>query len=59
MKTLDEVRAILGEHRQVLREHYGVQELALFGSFARGEPSPVSDVDILGGCAASDGAQVL
>jgi len=47
MKTLEEVQAILNRYRQVLRERYGVQELALFGSYAREEPSPVSDVDIL------------
>jgi predicted nucleotidyltransferase len=47
MKTLNEIRSILSEHRQVLQERYGVEELALFGSYARGEQSPVSDVDIL------------
>jgi predicted nucleotidyltransferase len=47
MKTLEEIRAILTQHRQVLRERYGVQELALFGSYARGEQAPLSDVDIL------------
>jgi predicted nucleotidyltransferase len=47
MKTLNEIRVILSEHRQVLQERYGVEELALFGSYARGEQSPVSDVDIL------------
>jgi len=47
MKTLDEIRTILTEHRQFLQERYGVEELALFGSCARGEQSSVSDVDIL------------
>jgi predicted nucleotidyltransferase len=47
MKTLEEIRAILNQHRQVLRERYGVQELALFGSYARGDQAPLSDVDIL------------
>jgi len=47
MKTLNETRAILGDHRQLLQERYGVEELALFGSCARGEQSSVSDVDIL------------
>jgi predicted nucleotidyltransferase len=47
MKTLNEIRAILSEHRQILDERYGVQELAIFGSYARGDQSPVSDVDIL------------
>ncbi len=47
MKTLEEIRTILAQHRQVLQERYGVQDLALFGSYARGEQTPLSDVDIL------------
>jgi len=47
MRTRNEIVAILSEHRQVLQERYGVEELALFGSYARGEQSPMSDVDIL------------
>jgi predicted nucleotidyltransferase len=47
MKTLNEIRTILTEHRQFLQERYGVEELALFGSCVRGEQSSVSDVDIL------------
>ncbi len=30
-----------------LRERFGVKSLGLFGSIARGDPSPRSDVDIL------------
>jgi len=47
MKTLDEIRAILAQHQQVLRQRYGVQTIAIFGSCARGEQTPLSDVDIL------------
>ncbi len=47
MRTLDEVRAILAKHRRLLQEHYGVQDLAIFGSYAREEQTPLSDVDIL------------
>jgi len=47
MRTLDEVRAILAKHRQFLQERYGVQDLAIFGSYAREEQTPLSDVDIL------------
>lgn len=32
---------------QTLRERFGVKSLGLFGSIARGEASPRSDVDIL------------
>jgi predicted nucleotidyltransferase len=47
MRTRNEIVAILSEHRQVLQERYRVEELALFGSYAQGEQSPMSDVDIL------------
>ncbi|QWK09290.1 MAG: nucleotidyltransferase family protein [Thermoflexus hugenholtzii] len=47
MKTLEEIRAILIEHRQILRERYGVRDLAIFGSYARGEQTGMSDVDLL------------
>lgn len=30
-----------------LREHFGVEEIALFGSYARGEEKVGSDVDIM------------
>lgn len=30
-----------------LQEHFGVEEIALFGSYARGEENADSDVDIL------------
>jgi predicted nucleotidyltransferase len=36
----------LSEHRGLLRE-YGVKDIRLFGSVARGEAGPGSDVDIL------------
>ncbi|MFO8034725.1 MAG: nucleotidyltransferase family protein [Candidatus Bipolaricaulota bacterium] len=37
------LRSVLPE----LRKRYGVQKLALFGSFARGEPTSHSDLDLL------------
>jgi len=48
-RPLAEVRAILAELRQGLQSLYG-QRLAglyLFGSYARGEAEPESDVDVL------------
>jgi predicted nucleotidyltransferase len=42
----DEVLARLAAHRQELVER-GVTSLALFGSFARDEAGPDSDVDLL------------
>jgi predicted nucleotidyltransferase len=42
----DEALRILRDHREELRA-YGVKHLALFGSVARDEAGPDSDVDIL------------
>ena len=42
-----EALAILCEHKPVLAERFGVIELALFGSTARDEAGPDSDIDIL------------
>ena len=43
----DEVLWRLREHRDELRKRFGVKSLAVFGSVARGEAGPESDVDIL------------
>ncbi|MYI81979.1 MAG: nucleotidyltransferase family protein [Chloroflexi bacterium] len=42
-----ETLALLREHKPVLRERFGVVELALFGSTVRDEARTDSDVDIL------------
>lgn len=47
VRTAEEIRQILQAHRDILRERYGVQTIALFGSYARGEATPESDVDLL------------
>lgn len=47
MKTLGEVKKILSEHKEELREKYKVKLLGIFGSYARGEQTEMSDVDIL------------
>jgi len=47
MKNLEEIIRVLQEHKGELAQRYGVQELAIFGSYARGEQTLVSDVDIL------------
>jgi predicted nucleotidyltransferase len=47
MKTLPDILRLLDEHKAELWERFGVSRLALFGSYARGEATPVSDVDIL------------
>lgn len=42
----DEVLAILASHQEKIKS-FGVKSLALFGSVARNEAGPESDVDIL------------
>ncbi len=43
---LEEILAILARHRRELQQ-MGVKSLAVFGSTARGEARPDSDVDLL------------
>jgi len=47
MRTLEEIKRILAEHKEELKERYGVKELGIFGSYSRGEQRELSDVDIL------------
>ncbi len=47
VRSLDEIRAILREHEDELREKYGVKRIGIFGSIVRGEAGEGSDVDIL------------
>lgn len=47
MKTLDEITSILREHKQELRQKYGVKETGLFGSYVRGDQKVTSDIDIV------------
>lgn len=46
-KTLAEIRRILKAHKAELAAQYGVQRIAVFGSYARGEATPESDLDLL------------
>jgi predicted nucleotidyltransferase len=39
--------AILRQHEPVLKQRFGVSKIGIFGSFARGEERPDSDIDIL------------
>lgn len=47
MKSLEEIRKILSEHKEEIRERYGVVITGIFGSYSRGEQKESSDVDIL------------
>lgn len=40
--TIDEIRAIVSD----VARHYGVERVVLFGSYARGEAKPGSDIDL-------------
>ncbi len=43
----DEVLDLLRHHRHELETRFGVRSIALFGSHARGEAGPESDVDLV------------
>ena len=43
----NEIMRILKEKQPYLRESYGVSRIGLFGSFAKGNAKPSSDVDIV------------
>ena len=47
MKTLNEIREILEQQKELLKKKYKVQSMGIFGSYARGEAGQTSDVDIL------------
>lgn len=42
-----EVLEVLKRHKPLFAEQYGVTDLGLFGSVARGEAAPDSDLDIV------------
>ena len=46
-QSRDNVLNTLKRHKSELRQRFGVKSLAVFGSVARGEAGPESDVDIL------------
>jgi predicted nucleotidyltransferase len=45
--TRDDVLRLLREHRDELRQEFGVKSLVLFGSVARDQAAEASDVDLL------------
>ena len=46
-KSFDEIKTIIKNHKDELREKYGVRRIGIFGSIVRGEAREDSDVDIL------------
>jgi predicted nucleotidyltransferase len=47
MKTIEEIKKILQDHKNSLEDTYGVVEIGLFGSYTKGIQKQTSDVDIL------------
>jgi predicted nucleotidyltransferase len=47
MKTIEEIKRILAEHKEKIREKYGVVIVGVFGSYVKGEQNETSDVDII------------
>ena len=47
MKTLDQIKTIIRQHRDVLAERYGIAVVGIFGSYVRDEQGQQSDIDLL------------
>jgi predicted nucleotidyltransferase len=47
MLRMEDICRILACHRDELRRRFGVCQIGVFGSYARGDVSPNSDLDIL------------
>lgn len=47
MKTFEEIKETIQEHKEEFQQQYGLKEIGIFGSYARGEQNEESDVDIL------------
>jgi len=45
-KDLEKITQKITENKEYLKETYGVEEIGVFGSFARGDNNENSDVDI-------------
>ena len=47
MKSLEEIKRILQQHKEELKAKYKVEEIGVFGSYVRGQQKKRSDIDIL------------
>jgi|SRR3989338_4741914 len=45
-KELDTIKEKIAQNKEYLRETYGVEEIGVFGSYARGDNNVNSDVDV-------------
>ena len=49
MKQIEDIRKTLKNHKESLKDEYGLTEIGLFGSYVRGTQKESSDIDILVG----------
>ena len=47
IKNLEEIKAILGQVKSLVKEKYSVSELGIFGDYVKGEVQENSEVNIL------------
>ncbi len=47
MRTLQEIKTALSNHKQYLFTDYPIKSMAIFGSYSRKEQNDTSDLDIL------------
>ena len=59
VRTRDDIMSKLRQEKATLCERYPIKRLALFGSWARGEQVPGSDVDILVDVAPTIGLRIV
>jgi uncharacterized protein len=47
MTTKDQILSFIAQNKNVLKDKFHITEIGLFGSYARGEQSESSDIDLL------------
>lgn len=47
LPSVDEIKRVIKEHEDILKEKYKVKEISIFGSYVRDEAKKSSDIDIL------------
>jgi predicted nucleotidyltransferase len=47
MRDIEELKQILNEHKESLKEEYMIKEIGIFGSYIKHKEQKTSDIDIL------------